>query len=63
MVDDDNDNEIKVNNMTPDNVQNLIYPLVVFKFDPIEPKLLLKSQSLLKISSKCIFYCLLSLLH
>ena len=31
--------EIKVNNLTPDYIQNLIYPLVVLKFDPKEPKL------------------------
>ena len=31
--------EIKVNNLTPDYVQNLTYPLVVLKFDPKEPKL------------------------
>ena len=31
--------EIKVNNVTPDYGQNLIYPLVVLKFDPKEPKL------------------------
>ena len=29
--------EIKVNNITPDYVQNFIYSLVVFKFDPKEP--------------------------
>ena len=40
--------EIKVNtDLTPDYVQDLIYPLVVLKFDPKEP-----SQNLLKISSK-----------
>ena len=47
--------EIKVKNLTPDYVQNLIYPLVVFKFDPKEPKLFLKSQNLPKISSKMHF--------
>ena len=31
--------EIKVNNLTQGYVQNLIYPLVVLKFDPKEPKL------------------------
>ena len=31
--------EIKVNNLAPDYGQNLIYPLVVYKFDPKEPKL------------------------
>ena len=31
--------EIKVKNVTPDYGQNLIYPLVVLKFDPKEPKL------------------------
>ena len=31
--------EIKVNNSTPDYVQNLNYPLVVVKFDPKETKL------------------------
>ena len=29
-----NKKEIKVNNLTPDYGQNLIYPLVVLKFDP-----------------------------
>ena len=47
--------EIKVNNLTPDYVQNLIYLLVVLKFDPKEPKLFLKSQNLPKISSKMHF--------
>ena len=31
--------EIKVNNLTPDYGQNLIYPLVVLKFVTKEPKL------------------------
>ena len=39
--------EIKVNNLTPDCVQNSIYPLEVFKCDSIEPNLLNKSQNLL----------------
>ena len=48
--------EIKVNNLTPDYVQNLIYLLVVLKFDPKEPKLFKKkSQNLPKISSKMHF--------
>ena len=47
--------EIKVNNLTPDYVQNLIYPLVVLKFDTKEPKLFLKSQNLPKISPKNAF--------
>ena len=49
--------ETKVNtcNLTPDNGQNLIYPQVVLKFDPKEPKLFYKSQNLLKISSKMHF--------
>ena len=55
--------EIKVNNLTPDYVQNLIYLLVVLKFDTIEPKLFFKSQNLPKISSKCISYCKFSFLH
>ena len=38
--------EIKVNNLTPDYGQNLIYPLVVLKFDPIEPKLFKKKPEL-----------------
>ena len=29
--------EIKVNNLTPDCVQNFIYPLEVFKCDSIDP--------------------------
>ena len=49
--------EIKVNNLAPVYDQNLIYPLVVLKLDPIEPKLFLKSQNLHKILSKCISYC------
>ena len=36
--------EIKVNNLTPDCVQNSIYPLEVFK---CEPNILNKSQNLL----------------
>ena len=44
--------EIKVNNLTSDYGQNLIYPLVDLKFYPKEPKLFLKSQNLLKISPK-----------
>ena len=55
--------EIKVNNLTPDYVQNLSYPLVVLKFDPIETKLFLKKQNMPKISSKCISYCKVSFLH
>ena len=47
--------EIKVNNLTPDYVQNLIYPLVVLKFDPKEPRLFLKSQNLPKISPEMHF--------
>ena len=47
--------EIKVNNLTPDYGQNLIYPLEVLKFVTKEPKLFLKSQNLLKISSKMHF--------
>ena len=47
--------EIKVNNLTPDYVQNLIYPLVVLKFDPKELKLFKKNQNLPKISSKMHF--------
>ena len=47
--------EIKVNNLSPDYVRNLIYPLVVLKFDHKEPKLFLKSQNLPKISSKMHF--------
>ena len=47
--------EIKVNNLTPDYGQNLIYPLVLLKFDPKEPKLFQTSQNLLKISSKMHF--------
>ena len=53
--------EIKVNNLTPDYGQNLIYPLVVLKFDPKEPKLFLKSQNLLKISTKMHFLLLIIL--
>ena len=47
--------EIKVNNLTPNYGQNLIYPQVVLKFDTKEPKLFKKSQNLLKISSKMHF--------
>ena len=50
--------EIKVNNLTQDCGQNLIYPPAVLKFDPKEPKLFLKSQNLLKISSKIHFILL-----
>ena len=53
--------EIKVNNLTPDYSQNLIYPLVLLKFDPKEPKLFLKSQNLLKILSKMHFLLLMVL--
>ena len=54
-------NEIKVNNLTPDYGNNLIYPLVVLKFDPKEPKLFKKSQNLLKISPKMHFLLLIIL--
>ena len=47
--------EIKVNNLTPNYGQNLIYPHIVLKFDTKEPKLFFKSQNLLKISSKMHF--------
>ena len=47
--------ELKVNSLTPDDFQNFIYQLVVFKFDPKEPKLFYKSQILLKTSSKVHF--------
>ena len=47
--------KIKVNNLTADYVKNLIYQLVVLKFDPKEQKLFLKSQNLPKISSKMHF--------
>ena len=53
--------EIKVNNLTPDYGKNLIFPLVVLKFDPKEPKLFLKSQNLLKISTKMHFLLLIIL--
>ena len=53
--------EIKVNNLTPDYGQNLIYPLVALKFDPKEQKLFLKSQNLLKISPKMHFLLLIIL--
>ena len=43
--------EIKVNNLTPDCVQNSIYPLEVFKCDSIEPNILNKSQTSWKKSS------------
>ena len=36
--------EIKVNNLTQDYGQNLIYPLVVLKFDPKEPKMFFKKS-------------------
>ena len=39
--------EIKVNKLTPDCVQNSIYPLEVFECDSIEPNILNKSQNLL----------------
>ena len=51
--------EIKVNNLTPDYGQNLIYLLEVIKFDTKEPKLFYKSQNLLKISSKMHFILLI----
>ena len=47
--------EIKVNNLTPNYGQNLIYPQVVLEFDTKEPKLFFKSQNLFKISSKMHF--------
>ena len=50
--------EIKVNNLTPNYVPKFIYPLVVFKFDSQKPKMLNKSQNLLKISSKMRFLLL-----
>ena len=51
--------DIKVIYLTPDYVLNFIYPLVVFKFDPKEPKMLNYSQNLLKISSKMHFFPLI----
>ena len=50
--------EIKVNNLTPDYVQNLIYPLVVLKFDPKEPKLFEKNPELAKDFIKNAFFVL-----
>ena len=47
--------EIKVNNLTLDYGQNLVYPLIVLKFDPKLPILFKKSQNLPKISSKMHF--------
>ena len=47
--------EIKCYNLTPDYVLNLMYQLVVLKFDPKEQKLFLKSQNLPIISSKMHF--------
>ena len=55
--------EIKVNNFTPDYAQNFIYPLVVFKFDPKEPKYFIKARTCLGFHKECTFYCLLSYLH
>ena len=54
--------EMKVN-MAANYDQNFIYPLVVFKFEPKEPKLFEKSQNLLKISSKYHFDYLLAILN
>ena len=51
--------EIKVNYLTQDYGQNLIYLLEVIKFDTKEPKLFYKSQNLLKISSKMHFILLI----
>ena len=39
--------EKEVNNLTPDCVQNFIYPLVGFKCDSIKQNILNKSQNLL----------------
>ena len=38
--------EMKVNNLTPDYGQNLIYPLVVLKFDPKRAKIVFKKPEL-----------------
>ena len=38
--------EIKVNNLTPDYIQNLIYPLVVLKFDPKRAIIVLKKTEI-----------------
>ena len=51
--------EIKVNNLTQDYVQNLIYPLVVLKFDLKESNWFEKSQNLLNISPKMHFLLLI----
>ena len=53
--------EMKVNNLTPDYGQNLMYPLEVLKFDPKKPKLFLKSQNLLEVSLKMYFLLLIIL--
>ena len=47
--------EIKVNNLTPDYVQNLIYPLVVLKFDPKESNCFKKARTCQRFHQKCIF--------
>ena len=39
--------EMKVNNLTPDYGQNLIYPIEVLIFDPKEPKLFKKAKNAL----------------
>ena len=36
--------EIKVNILTPDNLKNSIYQLMVFKFDPEEPNVFKKPE-------------------
>ena len=48
--------EIKVINLTPDYGQNLIYPLVVLRFDTKEPKLFKKKPELAKDFIKDAFY-------
>ena len=46
--------EMKVNNLTPDYGQNLIYQIVVLIFDPKEPKLIKKAITCLRFHQKCI---------
>ena len=47
--------EIKVNNLTQYYLQNLIFPLEVFKFDPREQKLFKKARTCQRFHQKCIF--------
>ena len=56
--------EIKLNNLTPDYGQNLIYPIAVLKFHQKSQNCLKKARTCQRFHQKCIFvlYIILSAL-